>query len=126
MVTAKARHRSSKIKKYLKKACKADPKQILEKYGPIGLEALEEATPKDTGLTARSWSYEVTEEGNYYALTYYNSHVENGVNIAIILDIGHGKRDGGFVQGRYYIKPALRPIFDKIYAEVWKEVTDAK
>lgn len=126
MVTVKTRHRDSRVKKFLKKACKANPRQILEKYGPIGLEALEEATPKDTGTTSKSWSYEITEEGNYYSITYYNSNVKNGVNIAVVLDIGHGRQGGGYVKGRYYIKPALRPIFDKIYAEAWKEVTDAK
>lgn len=96
---------------------------ILEKYGPVGVQALSQATPQDTGLTARSWSYDITEQGDYISLRWYNSHVENGRPIAILLQYGHGTRNGGWVEGRDYIMPAIQPVFDKILVDVMKEVT---
>ena len=94
----------------------------LKKYGEKGVAALREATPKDSGKTAESWSYEITQDPGRTAIYWKNSHVENGVNIAIILQYGHGTRTGGFVEGIDYITPAIRPIFEEMADEVWKEV----
>lgn len=94
----------------------------LKKYGEKGVEALKAATPKDSGKTAESWSYEIEQQKGRTAIYWRNSHVENGVNIAIILQYGHGTRGGGFVEGIDYITPAMRPIFEEMANEVWKEV----
>ena len=94
----------------------------LKKYGEKGVAALRGATPKDSGKTAESWSYEITQEPGRTAIYWKNSHVENGVNIAVILQYGHGTRTGGFVEGIDYITPAIRPIFKEMADEVWKEV----
>lgn len=94
----------------------------LRRYGRRGVEVLSAATPKDSGKTAESWSYEIEEEEGRTAIYWRNSHVVNGVNIAIILEYGHGTRTGGFVEGMDYIRPAIRPVFDEMAQEIWKEV----
>lgn len=95
-----------------------------EKFGQMGVDALREATPKDTGLTADSWYYEITNDNGKLAIQWLNSNVVNGwCNIAIILQYGHGTGTGGYVEGIDYINPALRPIFDKIAKHAWEEVT---
>lgn len=92
----------------------------LDRYGREGVEALSAATPKDTGETANAWSYRITENPNGAVISFYNSNVENGVSVAILLQYGHGTRNGGWVEGRDYINPALRPIFDKIAKDAWE------
>ena len=99
--------------------------QILNSYGQLGVDALASATPEETGLTASSWSYEVVKTQGVYKLVWSNSHIVNGVPIAIILEYGHGTRNGGYVEGRDYINPALRSIFDQIAEETWKVVTSS-
>ena len=94
----------------------------LRKYAELGVEALKSATPRDSGKTADSWGYEIVEEPGSTAIYWTNDHVEGNVNIAILLRYGHGTRNGGFVEGRDYISPAIRPIFDKMADEAWKEV----
>ena len=97
----------------------------LEKYGPIGVAALAAATPVESALTAESWYYQVVNKPGYYAIHWLNSHVEDPgmIPIAVLLQYGHGTRNGGYVQGRDFINPAMQPIFDQIAAEMWKEVT---
>jgi len=107
----------------LEKAKNLRLERILAKYGQMGVDALSAATPVETGMTARSWYYEVEASGGYYRIKWLNSHVNDGVPIAIILQYGHGTGTGGYVAGRDYINPAIKPAFDKIEAEVWKEVT---
>lgn len=94
----------------------------LDYYGEQGVKALREATPRDTGLTADSWSYEIVEKQDQLALYWKNSNRENGVMVAILLQYGHATRNGGFVQGIDYINPALKPVFDRMANEAWKEV----
>ena len=94
----------------------------LHHYGNLGVQALQNATPKDSGKTAESWSYEIVEEGGRLALYWKNDNRNNGVLIAILLQYGHGTRNGGWVEGLDYINPALRPIFENMAREVWKEV----
>lgn len=96
---------------------------ILEKYGQKGVEALAEATPKATGKTAASWSYEIKMDKTGAVLSWKNANIVDGVPIAVILQYGHGTRNGGYVQGVDYINPAMKPVFDAIRDELWKEVT---
>jgi hypothetical protein len=96
---------------------------ILEKYGPIGVKALSEATPVDTGLAARSWYYEVINKPGYSSLRWHNNDIEGGIPVVILLQYGHGTRNGGWVEGRDFIMPAIQPVFEQIMAEVTKEVT---
>lgn len=113
----------SKLSEYFEKLKEAARIGVLDKYGREGVAALSSATPVDTGLTASSWYYEIRREKGSVSLVFNNSNVNNGVPIAIILQYGHGTNNGGWVQGRDYINPALQPIFDKITQEAWKEVT---
>lgn len=95
---------------------------LLDKYGREGIAALQAATPKDTGKTSESWYYKIERKNGSVSLTFHNSNQNKGVPIAIILQYGHATRNGGYVEGVDYINPALRPIFDKIAEEAWKEV----
>lgn len=89
----------------------------------MGVDALNSATPKDTGLTASSWYYEIEKTSTGVTIAFYNSNIQNGIPIAIILQYGHGTGTGGWVQGRDYINPAIQPIFDEIAEKAWREVT---
>ena len=123
MVTFKHHGDFRKTKRFFKRASEAKFKQILDKYGQEGVAALSAATPVDSGKTASSWYYEIEYFGSSFAIHWNNSNVVDGVNIAIILQYGHGTGTGGYVAGRDYINPAIRPIFDKIAENVWREVT---
>lgn len=94
----------------------------LKEYGEMGVNALAAATPKDTGKTSKSWSYEIVEEGDKVSIFWSNSNVNDGVNIAVIVQYGHGTKNGGYVAGRDYINPAIQPIFDKIAEDAWRKV----
>jgi len=94
----------------------------LRKYAERGVEALREATPKDSGATADAWTYEIVESPGRTAVYWRNERMVDGVNIAILLEYGHGTRNGGFVEGRHFIGDAIKPIFDKMADEIWKEV----
>jgi hypothetical protein len=111
-----------KTLKYLKRLNKAFEKGVFDKYGQIGVEELQMATPMDTGITAASWYYEVVKEEDSVKLEFFNDNVNNNVNIALILQYGHGTGTGGYVEGIDYINPALKPIFEQMVADIWKEV----
>lgn len=96
----------------------------LKQYGEQGVEALQRATPKDSGKTADSWYYVINRDGDKVRIDFKNSNVIEGVPIAIILQYGHGTGGGGYVEGRDYINPVVQPIFDAIAKEAWKEVTE--
>ena len=98
--------------------------QILDEYGRRGVEALSAATPVDTGKTARSWSYTVNKTKNGYEISWTNDSQNKGISIVILNQYGHATRDGGWVEGRDFINPAMRPIFDKFANEMWKEMKD--
>ena len=115
----------SKLDKYFEKLKKAATVDTLEKYGEAGVKALSSATPVDTGKTAQSWYYEIERQNEKVVLSFFNSNVNEGVPIAIILQYGHGTGTGGWVEGRDYLNPAIRPIFDQIANDAWKEVTSA-
>lgn len=91
-------------------------------YGRMGVDALSSATPIDTGETAHSWGYEVKHEKDRHTIYWFNTHTHNGVHIAIILQYGHGTGTGGWVDGQDYINPALRPLFDKMVDDIWRQV----
>lgn len=112
-----------KLTNFLERAKEAARLSILDKYGREGVAALASATPVDTGKTAGSWYYKVENKNRRATLTFYNSNIQNGVPIAIILQYGHATRNGGWVQGRDYINPSIQPVFDKIVGEAWKEVS---
>lgn len=112
----------AKLTRYLIKAKKAVNLSDLDHYGKEGVAALSSATPVDTGLTARSWYYEIEKTETSVSISFYNSNVQRGIPIAIIIQYGHGTRNGGWVQGRDYINPAIQPIFDNIAERAWKEV----
>ena len=112
----------SKTITYFEKAKQAVHLGLLDKYGREGVAALASATPVDTGLTANSWYYKIEQKKGSAKVLFCNSNIQNGVPIAIILQYGHGTRNGGWVQGRDYINPSIQPIFDKIVDEAWREV----
>ena len=114
----------SKTIKFLNKMKNVKINNILSKYGKIGVNALSQATPKDSGVTSRSWNYKIEVNNNNASIVWYNTNVVKGVNIAVILQYGHGTRNGGWVEGRDYINPAMKPVFDKIADQVWKEVAN--
>lgn len=97
----------------------------LDKWGRIGVDALSSATPRDTGKTSESWYYQIVRTDEGVRLQWLNSNVNRGVNIALIIQYGHAARNGAFIEGRDYINPALRPIFDSIEESAWKEVCGA-
>lgn len=96
---------------------------LLSQYGQAGVEALRSSTPKDSGKTSELWSYKVMVNKNSARIDWENSHTNKGVNIALIVQLGHGTGTGGWVEGRDYINPALQPIFDEIAESVWREVS---
>lgn len=96
---------------------------ILNEYGKKGVEALKAATPRDTGLTAESWYYEIQRGEGLIRLSFNNSNTNQGIPIAILIQYGHATRNGGFVEGIDYINPALRPVFDELAEKLWKEVS---
>lgn len=112
-----------KTSKFFKHASNLEIQRYLEACGEKGVQMLSDATPVDSGKTADSWSYEISRKNGSYSITWSNSNVNEGVNIAIILQYGHGTRTGGYVKGRDYINPALRPVFDDFANDIWKEVT---
>lgn len=122
VISVKTKGDFSKTDGFLHRIIQGHYRHKLEHYGELGVQALKEATPRDTGMTAESWNYEIVEEEGRTALWWRNENVNNGVPIAILLQYGHGTRTGGFVEGIDYINPALKPVFDRMAKEVWKEV----
>ena len=123
MISIKHKGDFVKLTRYLEKAKKTVRLDDLDKYGREGVAALSAATPVDTGLTASSWNYTIENVNGYIKISFNNTNIQNGVPIAIILQYGHGTRNGGWVEGRDYINPAIQPIFDKITENAWREVT---
>ena len=123
MITFRQKGDFSKLTRFLERAKEAVHLGDLDKYGRAGVAALASATPVDSGETASSWYYEITNKNGSAVISFRNSNVQNGVPIAIILQYGHCTGTGGWVQGRDYINPAIQPIFDQIANNAWKEVT---
>ena len=125
MITFRQKGDFSKLTCFLERAKESVKLGDLDKYGKAGVAALSSATPIDSGKTANSWSYEIINKNGSAEIVFKNSNIQNGVPIAIILQYGHGTKNGGWVQGRDYINPAIRPIFDNLANEAWKGVTNA-
>lgn len=112
-----------KTENFLNASKKLDVKKILERYGSEGVAALSKATPKDSGNTSGSWDYKVDDVDGSYRISFINTNkISSGTPVVILIQYGHGTRNGGYVQGRDFINPAIRPIFDKIAEEAWQEV----
>ena len=123
IVSFKQKGNFAKTDRFLHSVVESWNKHKLHKYGRMGVEALKSATPRDTGKTAESWTYEIVEEKGRTSIYWRNSNViDDWANVAILIQYGHATRNGGYVQGRDYINPAIRPIFDQMAEEIWKEV----
>lgn len=123
MISFKSKGDLKKTYKFLGDNLNPNYMTILERYAQVGVDALSSATPVDSGETSRSWGYEIKKTKNSCQITWYNTNVVNGVPVAILLQYGHGTKNGGWVQGRDYINPVLKPIFDRIAEDAWREVT---
>lgn len=123
MISFRQKGDFSKFTRYLERAKNVIRVGDLDKYGRQGVAALSSATPVDSGTTANSWYYEITNKNGTASISFHNSNIQNGVPIAIILQYGHATGTGGWVEGRDYINPAIQPIFDKIVKDAWREVT---
>src|SRR5574344_1832272 len=121
----KFRHKGNfaKLTRYFTSAKSAVKLPDLNKYGEEGVAALVSATPVESGLTASSWSYEIVNDDKKDTIKFNNSNIQNEVPIAIILQYGHATKNGGWVEGRDYINPAIQPVFDEITNSAWREVT---
>jgi hypothetical protein len=124
-VTIQPKGNFKKTNTWLQKIKGIVKQSTLDKYGRAGVQALSAATPVDSGVTASSWYYEIERTSNSATIIFKNSNINEGVPIALILQYGHGTGTGGYVQGRDYINPAIRPIFDQMSQDAWKEVTSA-
>ena len=125
MLTLTVKGDWSKSFDFLQKASDMQIQSILEKFGERGVEALASTTPKRTGRTASSWSYSVNKTGKGWEVNWENSNVNQGVNIALIIQEGHGTGTGGYVSGIDYNNPALGPVFNQLADEAFREVTSA-
>ncbi len=123
MISFRQKGDFSKLNRYFEKLKEAAKISILDKYGRAGVEALSSATPTRTGVTAASWSYKINRKNGSVSLDFYNSNINKGVPIAIIIQYGHGTGTGGWVEGIDYINPAIQPLFKKLADDAWKEVT---
>ena len=123
MISFKQKGDFSKLTGFLERVKEAVKLGDLNRYGREGVELLASATPKESGLTANSWYYEITHENGSSSISFHNSNINKGVPIAIILQYGHGTRNGGWVEGIDYINPSIQPLFEKIAQDAWKEVT---
>ena len=123
MISFRQKGDFSKLSRYFERVKEAAKIDVLDRYGQEGVAALASATPVDSGKTANSWYYEIKRQNGFVSIEFKNANINKGVNIAIILQYGHGTGTGGWVQGRDYINPAIQPIFDKIADDAWKEVT---
>ncbi len=123
MISFRQKGDFSKLTSFFERVREAVRLGRLDKYGREGVAALMSATPADSGQTARSWYYRIEQQKGSVRIIFNNSNVQNGVPIAVILQYGHGTRTGGWVQGRDYINPAIRPVFDRITEYAWREVT---
>lgn len=123
MIKFKQKGDFSKLNRYFERLKETANVGVLDKYGRAGVAALSSATPVDTGKTASSWYYDIKRQNGSVSIEFNNSNFNKGVPIAIILQYGHGTSNGGWIQGRDYINPAIQPIFDQIVNDAWKEVT---
>jgi hypothetical protein len=125
MFSFNVKQSGAKTEEFLTRMQKLQIERILNKYGQEGVSALAAATPHDSGATAAAWGYEIIQDGDGYSIHWTNDNINKNVNIAVILQYGHGTGTGGYVAGRDYINPVMAPIFDKIANDAWNEVNNA-
>ena len=121
VITSKGDYK--KTEQFLTSALQTDFVKVLKSYGDLGVQELAARTPADSGLTADSWTYDISVAKGSYTISWYNTNVNQGHNIAILIQYGHGTRNGGYVQGQDYINPAIQPIFEKLADALWREVS---
>jgi hypothetical protein len=122
MIVVKASGNTKHLDDFIKKMQQADFFNLLDRYGAIGVAALANATPVDSGLTAASWTYEVTHKRGRHSIVWHNTNVNDGKPVAILIQYGHGTGTGGYVVGRDFINPVIKPLFDMIADEIWEKV----
>lgn len=126
MIQFKQKGDFTALDNFFKKASNVINMNIIKNYCDEGIKALKLATPKDTGLTSESWSYEITRKSGLITISFLNSNINKGVPIAIILQFGHATKNGGWVEGIDYINPAIKPIFEKIADDSWDYIINTK
>lgn len=122
MITVEGKGDYSKTIKFLQSRQNGSHFDDLEKYGSIGVRALAAATPVDTHETASSWYFKVSRGKKFASISWHNDNIVDGIPVVVLIQYGHATKDGGYVQGRDFINPAIQPVFDKIADEVWKKV----
>ena len=125
MIKFKVHGSYRKTERFLNKLKEEAPRSMMDYYGQMGVNALEKATPVDTGITANSWSYQINKTDKSFGIVWTNSNTIYGKPLVILLQYGHGTGTGGYVRGRDFINPAIQPVFDQIQEAVWKEVTNS-
>lgn len=123
MITISSKGSFSNTEKFLKRSIISNYNSIFEKYGKEGVRLLSSATPVDTGKTSESWAYEVKKSKSGISIEWSNSNVVNGVQIAVIIQYGHGTQNGAYIQGQDYINPVIKPLFDILTNDIWKDVS---
>lgn len=123
LITVKHKGNFNKSEKFMKNALRRNYMQILRQYGDLGVQILQEATPKDSGETASSWNYKIYETKDSIRIAWNNTNENNGVNIAILLIYGHALKNGGYVQGNDFVTPAMRPLMQELADKAWRGVT---
>lgn len=121
-ITVSLRGNFTKTERFFERIKELNHHGLFDKYGMMGVEALSKATPKDTGLTSQSWTYTILHRFGITSIVWSNTNENDGVKIAILIQYGHGLKNGGYIQGRDYINSAMQPIFDKIAKDAWEEV----
>lgn len=124
IITAKQKGNFKKTEGFFKRAKSRAYLKDLNRFGELGVKALSSATPRKTGTTASSWGYQIEQTSDCTKIIWTNSNIQNGVNIAVVLDVGHGTEDGYWIEGRHYIDPAMQPVFDEIAKTAWKGVIE--
>jgi len=124
MIDVKSTGSFDKTESYLKQMSTKSLFSDLQNYGRMGVNALAQSTPKDSGKTAKSWDYRIIEKPGKVVIEWFNTNVNNGENIAILIQYGHATGNGGYIQSKDYINPAMRPVFENITANIWKKVTN--
>lgn len=122
MIGVSSKGSFDKTEKFLKKILTGEFFANLDKHGRAGVRALADATPIDTGRAASSWIYKIVRTKTTVRIEWHNSDVENGANVAVLIQYGHGTRNGGYVQGIDYINPAMKPVFERIAEDIWRQV----
>lgn len=124
MITVTSPGSFKKTEDFLGQMSKGELYKVLEHYGSVGVTALASATPVDSGLTANAWTYEIVNRKGNHSIIWHNTNVISGIPVAILIQYGHATRSGGWIEGRDYINPVIKPLFDQITNEVWKQVTN--